>query len=124
VKVAILISTARALTVTVLGTTVPRASNLQCFAIFDSSKHCVRPLYKFVYSFKVVKLFLKHPVLSLSFILTANEFPPGGSGTTIRNNTQITHHEQTKHSTKTIQTIKDKMSTMEIQLINIKLIEK
>jgi hypothetical protein len=30
--------------------------------IFDSSKRCVCPLYKFLYAFKVVKLFLKHPV--------------------------------------------------------------
>jgi hypothetical protein len=30
---------------------------------FDSSKRCVCPLYKFLYAFKVVKLFLKHPVL-------------------------------------------------------------
>jgi hypothetical protein len=29
-----------------------------------SSKHCVCPLYKFIYSFKVVKLFLKHPIAS------------------------------------------------------------
>jgi hypothetical protein len=33
------------------------------------------------------------------FILTANVFLPGGSGTTIRYNAQITHHTQTKHST-------------------------
>jgi hypothetical protein len=31
---------------------------------FDSSKRCVCPLYKFLYAFKVVKLFLKHPVQS------------------------------------------------------------
>jgi hypothetical protein len=30
---------------------------------YDSSKHRVHPLYTFVYSFKFVKLFLKHPVL-------------------------------------------------------------
>jgi hypothetical protein len=30
---------------------------------FGSSKHCVCPLYKFLYAFKFVKLFLKHPVL-------------------------------------------------------------
>jgi len=29
---------------------------------FDSSKRCVCPLYKFLYAFKIVKLFLKHPV--------------------------------------------------------------
>jgi hypothetical protein len=29
---------------------------------YGSSKRCVCPLYKFVYSFKVVKLFLKHPI--------------------------------------------------------------
>jgi hypothetical protein len=28
----------------------------------DSSKRCVCPLYKFLYAFTVVKLFLKHPV--------------------------------------------------------------
>jgi len=33
---------------------------------FDSSKRCVCPLYKILYAFKVVKLFLKHPVHSLS----------------------------------------------------------
>jgi tRNA(Arg) A34 adenosine deaminase TadA len=32
-------------------------------------------------------------------ILTANGVLPGGSGTTIRHNTQITHQNQTKHST-------------------------
>jgi hypothetical protein len=31
--------------------------------------------------------------------LTADGFLPGGSGTTIRHNTQITHHPQTKHIT-------------------------
>jgi len=29
---------------------------------FDSSKRCICPLYRFLYAFKVVKLFLKHPV--------------------------------------------------------------
>jgi len=29
---------------------------------FDSSKRCVCPLYKFLYAFIVIKLFLKHPV--------------------------------------------------------------
>jgi hypothetical protein len=29
---------------------------------FDSSKRCVYPLYKFLYAFKVINLFLKHPV--------------------------------------------------------------
>jgi hypothetical protein len=29
---------------------------------YDSSKRCVCPLYKFVYSFEVLKLFLKHSV--------------------------------------------------------------
>jgi hypothetical protein len=29
---------------------------------FDSSKRCVCLLYKFVYAFKFVKLFLKHPL--------------------------------------------------------------
>ena len=37
---------------------------------FDSSKRCVCPLYKFLYAFKVVKLFLKHPVCiyNISFL--------------------------------------------------------
>jgi hypothetical protein len=40
----------------------------------------------------------------LLFILTANGFLPGGSGSTIRHNTQhksqkITQHAQTKHGT-------------------------
>jgi hypothetical protein len=41
---------------------------------FDSSKLCVCPLYKFLYAFKVVKLFLKHPLLSKfgTKLLTAN----------------------------------------------------
>jgi hypothetical protein len=56
------ILTAGAVAVAVLGTTVLRASNLQCSAIFGQLKRCVCPIYKFVYSFKVVKLFLKHPV--------------------------------------------------------------
>jgi hypothetical protein len=30
----------------------------------DSSERCVCPLYKFVYSFTVIKLFLKHPILT------------------------------------------------------------
>jgi hypothetical protein len=35
---------------------------------YDTSKRCVRvcPRYKFVYSFKVAKLFLKHPMYSES----------------------------------------------------------
>ena len=33
---------------------------------FVSSKRCVCPLYKFLYAFKVVKLFLKHPVLKIT----------------------------------------------------------
>jgi hypothetical protein len=33
------------------------------------------------------------------FILIVNGVLPGGIGTTIRHNTQITHHAQTKHST-------------------------
>jgi hypothetical protein len=39
----------------------------------------------------------------LLFILTANGLLPGGSGTTIRHNTQITHTPQnnTSHSNKT-----------------------
>jgi hypothetical protein len=52
-------------------------------------------------------------ILLLLSILTANGFLPGGSGTTIRHNTQtITAH-------KTTQTIKDTlhtMNTMQIQL--------
>jgi hypothetical protein len=37
--------------------------------------------------------------LLLLFILTTNGFLPGDSGTTVRHNTQITHHAQTKRST-------------------------
>jgi hypothetical protein len=48
--------------VAVLGTTVPRASNLQCFAKLWKFKRCVCPLYKFVSTLKVVKLLLQHPV--------------------------------------------------------------
>jgi hypothetical protein len=29
---------------------------------YKSSKHCMRPLNKFIQAFKVVKIFLKHPV--------------------------------------------------------------
>jgi hypothetical protein len=32
---------------------------------YDTSKCCVCPLYKFVYSFIVVKLFLKHPIYEI-----------------------------------------------------------
>jgi hypothetical protein len=32
------------------------------------------------------------------YYLTANGVLPGGSGTTVQHNTQITHHAQTKHS--------------------------
>jgi hypothetical protein len=44
-------------------------------------------------------------IIIIIIILTANRFLPGGSGTTIRHNTQhtshkITHHAQTKYSTK------------------------
>jgi hypothetical protein len=53
----------------------------------------------------------------LLFILTENGFLPGGSGTTIRHNTQITHHVQTKHKHKTIQTIKDTLHTMNTILL-------
>jgi hypothetical protein len=44
--------------------------------------------------------FLIITIIIYLFILTANGFLPGGSGTAIRHNTQITHHSQTKHSTK------------------------
>jgi hypothetical protein len=38
-------------------------SRTRCVLLyFDSSKRCVCPLYKFLYAFKVVKLFLKHSV--------------------------------------------------------------
>jgi hypothetical protein len=53
----------------------------------------------------------------LLFILTANGFLPGGSGTTIRHNTQgthitkLTHHAQTKHSAQTKQAIRDTLHT-------------
>jgi hypothetical protein len=40
---------------------------------FDSSKRCVFPLYKFLYAFKFVKLFLKHPVLVLIKIMLKNK---------------------------------------------------
>jgi hypothetical protein len=36
---------------------------------FDGSKRCVCPLYKFLYAFKVVKLFLKHPVRLSTYLL-------------------------------------------------------
>jgi hypothetical protein len=36
---------------------------------YDSSKRCVCPLYKFVYSFKVLKLCLKHSILSCSLLV-------------------------------------------------------
>jgi hypothetical protein len=62
----------------------------------------------------------------LLFILTANGFLPGGSSTTIRHITQvthtshkITHHTQKNTAHKTTQTIKDTlhtMNTMQIQL--------
>jgi hypothetical protein len=38
-------------------------------------------------------------IIIILFIQTKNGFLPGGSGTTIRLNTQITNHTQTKHST-------------------------
>jgi hypothetical protein len=55
-----------------------------------------------------------------SFILTASEFLPGGSGNAIRHNTQhkITYRTQ-NIAFKTTQTIKDTlhtMNTMQIQL--------
>jgi hypothetical protein len=37
--------------------------------LHDSSEHCMCPLYKFVYSFTFVKLFLKHPVLQIHILL-------------------------------------------------------
>jgi hypothetical protein len=37
---------------------------------YDGSKRCVCPLYKFVSSFKVVKLFLKHPIYVYTGIYT------------------------------------------------------
>jgi predicted metalloprotease len=54
------------------------------------------------------------------FILNADEFLPGGSGTTVRHNTQITHttlKQNTAHKTK--QTKKDLLhtnNTVEIKL--------
>jgi hypothetical protein len=36
---------------------------------FDSSKRCVCPLYKFLYAFKFVKLFLKHPVYTYFLVI-------------------------------------------------------
>jgi hypothetical protein len=39
-------------------------SKTRCVVLhFDSSKLCVYPLYKFLYAFKFVKLFLKHPCI-------------------------------------------------------------
>jgi hypothetical protein len=46
-------------------------------------------------------------IILLLFILTANGFLPGGNGTTIRRNTQITHHAETKHSTQNYTNIKE-----------------
>jgi hypothetical protein len=37
---------------------------------YDSSKRCVCPLYKFIYSFKVVELFLKQPIYYHTQILS------------------------------------------------------
>jgi hypothetical protein len=63
--------------------------------------------------------------LFLLFILTANEFLPGGSGATIIHNAQITHITQnnTPHSnktqhTKTAQT-KDALHTMNTMKIRL-----
>jgi hypothetical protein len=51
------------LRITILGKT-------RCVLLhFDGSKHCVCPLYKFLYAFKVVKLFLKHPVYWAAYTL-------------------------------------------------------
>jgi hypothetical protein len=61
------------------------------------------------------------------FILTANGFSPGGSGTTIRHNTQITHITQNnttiKRNTahKTTHTIKDTLHRMKIQQSQLQL---
>jgi hypothetical protein len=47
------------LRITILGKT-------RCVLLhFDSSKHCVCPLYKFLYAFKVVKLFSETPCISV-----------------------------------------------------------
>jgi hypothetical protein len=42
-------------------------------------------------------LFSEYRFNLLLFILNANGFLPGGSGTTVRRNTNNTHHTQTKH---------------------------
>jgi hypothetical protein len=42
---------------------------------YDSSKRCVYPLYKFVYSFKVVELFLKHLYICINMQLEFTAFP-------------------------------------------------
>jgi hypothetical protein len=66
---------------------------------------------------------LQFILLLFLFILTANGFLPGGSGTTIRHNTQITHitqithHTQTDTAHKTTQTIKDTLHTMNANTI-------
>jgi hypothetical protein len=39
---------------------------------YDGSKRCVCPLYKFVYSFKVVKLFLEHSLVEVPMVVTVN----------------------------------------------------
>jgi hypothetical protein len=52
--------------------------------------------------------------LLLLFILTANGFLPGGSGTTVKHNTNNTAH-------KTTQTIKDTLHTMNTMQIQFQL---
>jgi hypothetical protein len=56
-------------------------------------------------------------------ILTANGFLPSGIGTTITNNTQITHITQnnTPSSNKTTQTIMDTLHTMHTMKIQLQL---
>ena len=50
-----------------------RRGKTRCVLLhFESSKRCVCPLYKFLQAFKVVKLFLKHPVFFVKFMCKAH----------------------------------------------------
>jgi hypothetical protein len=63
-----------------LGITILRKT--RCVLLhFDSSKRCVCPLYKFLYAFKVVKLFLKHPVYITSNVAFCDVTAIGYTGT-------------------------------------------
>jgi hypothetical protein len=58
-------------------------------------------------------------LLLLLFNLTANVYLPGGSGTIIRHNTQITHKQNIAH--KTSQLIKDTLHTLHTMQILLQL---